>query len=309
LADAFTEGEWTLFAPTNEAFQGMSPSVFADDDHDSLSILQFHAVEGKTLKFEDLTCTNKIETVGGESSRTKCAKKGVEKYQTGRGNLALGTMPKIIEADISVCNGIIHGVDDILLPNLKTSSIEGEGDVGVDEEDQADVVMNAPQGEDDYNSPNTAVEDAPPFDLECPIDGLTTINGIVMEDIVPMTRFTKLEPKMAEYYDYSGMKVTTYIGIREARSRMAIHMHPFGGQTCVVSGSPATIFLEGTNVTTEYPAGTCYYMPPGVFMTAANLGDEDQLLIDVLRGEQNTVVCEKGWDDLCRGKGCRSEWD
>ena len=82
-------------------------------------------------------------------------------------------------------------------------------------------------------------------------------------------------------------------------------MHPFGGQSCVISGSPATVFLEGTNATTEYPAGTCYYMPPGVYMTAANLGDEDQLLVDILRGDPHTVVCEKGWEDLCRGAGCR----
>ena len=86
---------------------------------------------------------------------------------------------------------------------------------------------------------------------------------------------------------------------------IAIHMHPFGGQSCVINGSPATVFLEGTDETTEYPAGTCYYMPPGVYMTAANLGDEDQLLVDVLRGDPHTVVCEKGWEDLCRGAGCR----
>ena len=79
------------------------------------------------------------------------------------------------------------------------------------------------------------------------------------------------------------------------RHCIAIHMHPFGGQSCVMSGSPATVFLEGTNETTEYPAGTCYYMPPGVYMTAANLGDEDQFLVDVLRGDPHTVVvCEEG---------------
>ena len=60
----------------------------------------------------------------------------------------------------------------------------------------------------------------PPSDLECPIDGLTTLNGIVMEDIVPMTRFTVLEPKMAEYYDWTGRKVTTFTGMREARPQM-----------------------------------------------------------------------------------------
>ena len=38
----------------------------------------------------------------------------------------MGTIPKIVKPDIPVCNGVIHGVDDVLLPKLKLASAEGE---------------------------------------------------------------------------------------------------------------------------------------------------------------------------------------
>jgi hypothetical protein len=96
----------------------------------------------------------------------------------------------------------------------------------------------------------------PPFDLPCPVEGLTTLNGMVMEDIAPMTRFIVYNEPMLQDTNHDGLIVTTYIGIREPHSRMAIHMHPYGGQTCVISGPPSTVFIEGQEPR-EYPAGTC----------------------------------------------------
>lgn len=34
----------------------------------------------------------------------------------------------------------------------------------------------------------------PPFDLQCPEEGLTKLNGIVMEDVAPMTRYIEALP-------------------------------------------------------------------------------------------------------------------
>jgi len=77
--------------------------------------------------FDDLICKETIETWSyNEESWTKYTNKGTQKFQTGRGNFDLGTIPKIIERDILVCNGVIHGVDDVLLPKLKLASAEGE---------------------------------------------------------------------------------------------------------------------------------------------------------------------------------------
>lgn len=88
------------------------------------------------MMFDDLICTGTVETMNGQESRTKCAMKGAEKYQTGRGNIDLETMPKIVEADISVCNGVIHGMDHMLLPNLNmVVNNDGDDEVNNDGDD------------------------------------------------------------------------------------------------------------------------------------------------------------------------------
>jgi hypothetical protein len=49
-------------------------------------------------------------------------------------------------------------------------------------------------------------------------------------------------------------------------------------------------------------------MPPGKYMSSGNLGDGDMVQINILSGtleNQDTVVCEPGWDKVCRGRSCR----
>ena len=58
-----------------------------------------------------------------------------------------------------------------------------------------------------------------------------------------------------------------------------------------------TDFIEGVEPEV-YSAGECYYMPPNVLMTAANLGTEDAILIDTFNlpeGEPTISICEPGY--------------
>ena len=75
--------------------------------------------------YDDLICMNKVETVLGQNSRTKCSAKG--KVQTGAGNLVVGTIPMITDPDIKGCNGIIQGIDEVMLPKLKSTMVEDDG--------------------------------------------------------------------------------------------------------------------------------------------------------------------------------------
>ena len=155
LADALSGGEFTLFAPNNDAFDERSDDIVPYLGADGY-ITKFHAIKGKTLMFDDLVCSELIVTLTeDQESRTKCTKKGAEKFQTGRGNLALGTMPKIVEPDIQVCNGVIHGVDDILFPKLKKASVGGqEDDVDVDVDvDASNLVCSQPIRAQPKNDP------------------------------------------------------------------------------------------------------------------------------------------------------------
>jgi uncharacterized surface protein with fasciclin (FAS1) repeats len=104
LADALSEGEWTVFAPLNSAFAELGDTLDAVlGDLDLLtSILLFHAVD-KPVFAEDLRCAHLIHMANGDDSRTVCHDNG-NIFQKGAGN-PRNNMPKIVDADIGACNG------------------------------------------------------------------------------------------------------------------------------------------------------------------------------------------------------------
>lgn len=76
----------------------------------------------------------------------------------------------------------------------------------------------------------------------------------------------------------NGDRLLVTMGTRQAGTRVGIHVHEYGGHTCVLTGD-ITVFVEGKS-NEHYPAGTCYYMPPNTPMSASNLGKEDAVLTD-----------------------------
>ncbi len=112
----------------------------------------------------------------------------------------------------------------------------------------------------------------------------------------------KLQPlvnteTMLDTTQSDGMRLVVMKGTRVAGTRVAIHVHQYGGHTCVLEGT-ITDFVEG-KPNGVYPAGTCYYMPANTPMSAANLGTEDALLIDtfVLPFDVPTItIMEPGYD-------------
>ncbi|WGW02581.1 cupin domain-containing protein [Tropicibacter oceani] len=75
-----------------------------------------------------------------------------------------------------------------------------------------------------------------------------------------------------------GNRLVVTRGTRRAGTRVGIHVHEFGGHTCVLQGA-ITDFVEGADPGL-FAADSCYYMPPETPMTAANLGTVDAVLID-----------------------------
>jgi len=110
LKDLLSYGLWTVFVPTNDAFD-QAPRFSSDTDLGM--ILRGHAVMNTTIAFEDLQCTEKIEMSNGKDTRTVC-KDGVT-YQKGGGN-ADDQRPEIIETNIKACNGIVHVINQVILP-------------------------------------------------------------------------------------------------------------------------------------------------------------------------------------------------
>lgn len=122
---------------------------------------------------------------------------------------------------------------------------------------------------------------------------ITTINGQR-----PPGRLERLVDvkKMMDTVDVNGNRMLVERGVRKAGTRVAIHVHQYGGHTCVMSGE-ITDFMEG-HPPSKWPAGTCYYMPPNLLMTAANLGTEDAVLIDTFilpPGAPTITIREPGY--------------
>lgn len=97
----------------------------------------------------------------------------------------------------------------------------------------------------------------------------------------------------------TGMTLVTSRSVRDRGTRSPIHVHPYGGQTCVVSGE-MTLYLDGEPVNKVAGPGDCYYMPPGRRMTGVNSADTPTIMIDsfvVPKGEQVWIVVEPGMED------------
>lgn len=107
-------------------------------------------------------------------------------------------------------------------------------------------------------------------------EAVTTINGSVPPgDLQPLEDvFT-----MIDTIQVDGNRWVAFQAVRRVGTRTPIHIHEYGGLTCVLSGT-MTDFVEGREPMTV-PAGDCYYMPPNVPMSASNLGPEDVRLIDI----------------------------
>ncbi|NDJ54099.1 MAG: fasciclin domain-containing protein [Chloroflexi bacterium] len=108
-SDALTTGgPFTVFAPTDEAFEATLEEL--DVDLDSLeeqtelldTILSYHLVDG-TLLAEDLSGAAEIETLSGETLSIS-------------DDLILNGLVSITEADILANNGVIHAIDRVLVP-------------------------------------------------------------------------------------------------------------------------------------------------------------------------------------------------
>ena len=96
-----------------------------------------------------------------------------------------------------------------------------------------------------------------------------------------------------------GQQVRVYRDVREAGTRAPIHIHPFGGWTCVVSGQ-AVLYLDGAEPKKTGP-GECVNMPAMTPMSNVNPGPGPAVLLDSFVTPPNAPVwriIEVGLEDL-----------
>lgn len=116
LVDLFLNGtdQYTVFAPTDEAFMKLYNSKENVDEISDLpatlvlDVLLYHVTEGRRAANSVVPPRNyrTIETLLGKTF----------KVNSSGGIIAIGSNATITTADISASNGIIHVIDEVLLP-------------------------------------------------------------------------------------------------------------------------------------------------------------------------------------------------
>jgi transforming growth factor-beta-induced protein len=102
-------GPFTVFAPTDEAFaklpRGTVEDLLKPENKEKLAaILTYHVVAGKVMAAD--VKTMEVATVNGKELDVKVAD-GVVTVNNA----------KVSKTDVAACNGVIHVIDTVLLPN------------------------------------------------------------------------------------------------------------------------------------------------------------------------------------------------
>ncbi|MFQ3568588.1 MAG: ABC transporter substrate-binding protein, partial [Aggregatilineales bacterium] len=112
LAEALSaEGPFTVFAPTNAAFEaalealGLTAEELLADTETLTSVLLYHVVAGEA-RAADLEDGQELETLQG----------GVIVVSVSDDEVTLNETVRVVAADVEASNGVIHVIDGVLLP-------------------------------------------------------------------------------------------------------------------------------------------------------------------------------------------------
>jgi uncharacterized surface protein with fasciclin (FAS1) repeats len=110
----------TVFVPNNYAFN-MLPN-YANDAIMNINVLKdvvkYHVSNTDELFFSynnDINCQDKLKMLNGGFTTTKCMNGNY--FQVGVGNTDdYDYLPEVIDKDNNACNGVIHIIDQVMLP-------------------------------------------------------------------------------------------------------------------------------------------------------------------------------------------------
>ena len=105
----------------------------------------------------------------------------------------------------------------------------------------------------------------------------STVNGKDVDgNLLPLVNSSTIVDQVID-----GKRLVANLGTRKAGTRVGVHVHESGGATFVVAGKGAiTDSVEGY-ADTFNPVGNYYFMPYNTPMSAANLSEDDVVLLDV----------------------------
>jgi len=141
------KGPYTVFAPTNEAFDalpaGTVDELLKPENKDQLAaILTYHVVEGEVMA-ADLSDGQEITTVQGGTLTV-----GIDGDKVTLTDENDNTV-NIVKTDIDAGNGVIHVIDGVVTPKAD--------DAGTEETASAGTIVDVASGNDDFSTLVAAV--------------------------------------------------------------------------------------------------------------------------------------------------------
>ncbi|KAL3939569.1 MAG: hypothetical protein SGARI_001322 [Bacillariaceae sp.] len=153
----------TVFAPTDSAFYNIRGTLDGLSDREVDFVLRYHIVD-EELFADDLSCSYKydsfIQMINGLFTETKCYSEAI--FQVGTGNDS-DDKPRIIDTDIVASNGVIHVVDEVILPEIKPE----QPDYKPDDDYHCSAHYSYPPEHDCYPRPEHPIEHEPEYPYEC----------------------------------------------------------------------------------------------------------------------------------------------
>lgn len=131
-----SEGPFTVFAPTDDAFaalpEGTVETLLEDPQGALTDILLYHVVSGKVMASDVVGLDGQeVETINGAPIAVSVD-----------GDNVMINEATVVTADIETSNGVIHVIDSVILPPADEEAEEAEADPAAGEE-MSDIVETA----------------------------------------------------------------------------------------------------------------------------------------------------------------------
>lgn len=104
-------GPFTVFAPTNSAFDDIASTVASLDPEQLATVLTYHVIGGANVRSSDLTDNAEVTTVSGQIVTVSLDEGAQLIDQTN-------TASDIVLTDVQATNGVIHVLTRVIIPNL-----------------------------------------------------------------------------------------------------------------------------------------------------------------------------------------------
>lgn len=206
-----TGGPFTVFAPTDAAFaalpEGTLDALLADQDA-LTGVLLYHVVEG-TVESKDLAGVVSAETLNGVPIL----------FDLDSGVEVNGA--RVLSADVSASNGVIHVIDQVLLPpeqDIVQIAVDSGFSTLVSALQAADLVSTL-QGEGPFTvfaPTNEAFAKIPSADLEALLANKDALTDVLLYHVLDGRVFAGNLPGVSEATTVQGQKLTidTMNGVR-----------------------------------------------------------------------------------------------